>query len=33
LHERAWNMRREPDRSFTFIDPTGIEHRRRTDAA
>lgn len=33
IHERGWDMRREKDRTFTFIDPAGNEHHRRTPAA
>jgi hypothetical protein len=33
IHERDWSMRREHDRTFTFIHPSGIEYRRRTTAA
>ena len=33
IHERGWSMRREKDRSFTFIHPSGIEFPRRARAA
>ena len=33
VHERGWSMRREKDRSFTFLDPVGIEFPRRAQAA
>jgi hypothetical protein len=33
VHERGWSMRREKDRSFTFLYPNGIEYRRRSPAA
>ena len=33
IHERGWSMRREKDRSFTFLDPTGVEFPRRSQAA
>ena len=33
IHERGWNMRREKDRSFTFLDPSGKEFPRRSQAA
>jgi hypothetical protein len=33
VHERGWDMRRETDRSFTFIHPLGVEFRRRSPAA
>ena len=33
VHERGWSMRREEDRTFTFVHPSGVEYRRRTSAA
>ena len=33
VHERGWSMRREKDRSFTFLDPSGVEFPRRSQAA
>ena len=33
IHERGWSMRRENDRTFTFVHPSGVEFRRRTTAA
>ena len=33
IHEREWNMRREKDRTFTFLYPNGAAYRRRTQAA
>ena len=29
VHERGWSMRREKDRTFTFLYPNGIPYRRR----